>query len=103
MRIDVSRGLGVLVIAGVLSATAFAAEDKVKVDDRLNASADTLTDMMRASDKGIPQDLIDKACCVVVAGHEKGWLCFRCKVWTRVRFMPPDQWLRLERTGGNAS
>src|SRR6204780_1648625 len=56
----------ILAIAGSISTAAFAADREIKVDDRLNASADTLTDMMRASDKGIPQDLIDKAHCVVV-------------------------------------
>src|SRR5713226_7557310 len=45
---------------------------EIKVDDRLDASADALTDMMRASDKGIPQDLLDKAhCIVVVPGMKK--------------------------------
>jgi lipid-binding SYLF domain-containing protein len=53
-------------VAGTLSTVAFAAEREVKVDDRLDASAETLSDMMRASDHGIPQDLIDKARCVVV-------------------------------------
>ena len=56
----------ILAIAGSMSIAAFAAEREIKVDDRLDASADTLTDMMRASDKGIPQDLLDKARCVVV-------------------------------------
>jgi lipid-binding SYLF domain-containing protein len=57
---------GILAIAGSMSIAAFAAEREIKVDDRLDASADALTDMMRASDKGIPQDLLDKARCVVV-------------------------------------
>jgi lipid-binding SYLF domain-containing protein len=52
-----------LAIAG---STAFAADRAIKVEDRLDASADTLTDMMKASDKGVPQDLLDKAKCVVV-------------------------------------
>ena len=56
----------ILAIAGSMSIAAFAAEREIKVDDRLDASADMLTDMMRASDKGIPQDLLDKARCVVV-------------------------------------
>jgi len=43
-----------------------AADREAKVDDRLDAAADTLKDMMMASDKGIPQDLMDKAKCVVV-------------------------------------
>jgi len=58
--------VAVLAIAGSMSIAALAAEREVKVDDRLDASADTLTDMMRASDKGIPHDLLDKAHCVVV-------------------------------------
>jgi lipid-binding SYLF domain-containing protein len=58
--------VAVLVIAGSVSAVAFAAEREIKVDDRLDASADTLIDMMRASDHGIPQDLLNKAKCVVV-------------------------------------
>jgi SH3 domain-containing YSC84-like protein 1 len=56
----------ILAVAGSISTAAFAADREIKVDDRLNASADTLIDMMRASDRGIPQDLIDKAHCVVV-------------------------------------
>jgi lipid-binding SYLF domain-containing protein len=34
--------------------------------ERLNASADLLTDMMQASDKGVPQDLLNKARCVIL-------------------------------------
>jgi lipid-binding SYLF domain-containing protein len=41
------------------------------VVDRLDASSDVLTDMMRASDKGIPQDLMDKSHCVVVVPNLK--------------------------------
>lgn len=33
---------------------AFAADREVKVDDRLHAGADTLIEIMRASDHGIP-------------------------------------------------
>ncbi len=53
-------------IAGLLSIPVFAADREVKVDDRLDAAADTIADMMHASDKGIPQDLLDRAHCVVV-------------------------------------
>jgi lipid-binding SYLF domain-containing protein len=58
--------VSILAIASSMSIAAFAAEREIKVDDRLDASAEALTDMMRASDKGIPQDLLDKARCVVV-------------------------------------
>jgi len=66
MGMTLKHRVRVLAIAGSLSTAAFAAERAIKVDDRLDASADTLTDMMRASDHGIPHDLIDKARCVVV-------------------------------------
>jgi len=72
--------VAILAIAGSVSITAFAAEREAKVDDRLDASADTLTDMMRASDKGIPQDLLDKArCVVVVPGMKKAGFIFGAK------------------------
>src|SRR5208282_3029046 len=67
----------VLAIAGSLSTAALAADREIKVDDRLDASAETLTDMMRASDKGIPQNLIDKAhCVVVIPGMKKAGFIF---------------------------
>jgi lipid-binding SYLF domain-containing protein len=50
---------------------AMAAERESKVTDRLDASADVLQDMMHASDKGIPQSLLDKAKCVVVVPNMK--------------------------------
>jgi lipid-binding SYLF domain-containing protein len=56
---------------------AAAADREIKVDDRLDASADALSDMMRASDQGIPQDLIDKAhCVVIVPGMKKAGFIF---------------------------
>ena len=70
-----------LAIAGTFGTTALLAADReVKVADRLDASADTLTDMMHASDKGIPQDLLDKAhCIVVVPGMKKAGFIFGAK------------------------
>src|SRR5579864_6863493 len=50
--------------------TMMAKEDTTQ---RLNAATDVLSDMMNASDKGIPQDLINKAqCVVIVPGLKKG-------------------------------
>jgi lipid-binding SYLF domain-containing protein len=57
--------LTIFAIAGSMGVVAYA-DTEAKVADRLDASADTLQDMMRASDKGIPQDLLNKAKCVVV-------------------------------------
>jgi lipid-binding SYLF domain-containing protein len=80
MRTNLRRSVWILAIAGSLSAAAFAADREIKVDDRLDASADTLMDMMRAADQGIPQDLIDKAhCVVVVPGMKKAGFIFGAK------------------------
>jgi lipid-binding SYLF domain-containing protein len=70
----------VLAIAGFMSTAAFAADREVKVDDRLAASADALTDMAKASDHGIPHDLLDKArCVVVIPGMKKAGFIFGAK------------------------
>src|SRR5579872_1419829 len=74
------RLVTILAIAGSIGAAAFAADREVKVNDRLDASADTLMDMMQASDHGIPQDLLDKArCVVVVPGMKKAGFVFGAK------------------------
>jgi lipid-binding SYLF domain-containing protein len=74
---NVKHCVWVLAIAGSMSTAALAADREIKVDDRLDASADALADMMRASDQGIPQELIDKAhCVVVVPGMKKAGFIF---------------------------
>jgi len=55
-----------LVIAVSSTTGALAADREAKAMDRLDAASDVLSDMMRASDKGVPQDLLDKAKCVVI-------------------------------------
>jgi lipid-binding SYLF domain-containing protein len=57
--------VAIISIAAVV-APAFAAEHEAKVVDRLDAAADVLRDMTHAQDKGIPQDLMNKAQCVVI-------------------------------------
>jgi lipid-binding SYLF domain-containing protein len=77
MKTNLQHYVWVLAIAGSMSTAAFAADREVKVDDRLDSSADALADMMRASDNGIPQDLIDKArCVVVIPGMKKAGFIF---------------------------
>jgi len=74
---NIKHCVWVLAIAGSMSTAALAADREIKVDDRLDASADALADMMRASDQGIPQELIDKAhCVVVVPGMKKAGFIF---------------------------
>src|SRR3984885_9796698 len=63
--------LTILAIGAAIGPLAVAAERESKVTDRLDASADVLADMMHASDKGIPQDLMNKAPCVVVIPNMK--------------------------------
>ena len=80
MRMNLRCPIWVLAIASSVSTAAFAADREIKVDDRLDASADTLNDMMKASDKGIPHDLLDKAhCVVVVPGMKKAGFIFGAK------------------------
>ena len=77
MRINSRQRMWVLAMAGSLSTAAFAGDRAIKVEDRLDSSAATLTDLMRASDKGIPQDLINKAhCVVVIPGMKKAGFIF---------------------------
>lgn len=52
-----------LVIASLALSPALFAEDPT---ERLDSAADVLHDMMHMDDKGVPQDLIDHAQCVVV-------------------------------------
>jgi lipid-binding SYLF domain-containing protein len=80
MTINLKYGVCILAVAGTMSTAALAADREVKVTDRLDASADTLTDMMRASDRGIPRDLMDKAkCVVVIPGMKKVGFIFGAK------------------------
>ena len=72
--------VAILAIAGSISTAAFAKERAIKVDDRLDASADTLIELMKASDHGVPQDLLNKAkCVVVVPGMKKAGFIFGAK------------------------
>ncbi len=53
----------ILAITAALAPAVFAATE---ADKRLDASADLLTDMMQASDKGVPQDLMNRSECVIL-------------------------------------
>lgn len=56
-------------IAAILAAAPMFADNSTA--DRLRAATDDLKDAMQANDKGIPQDLLDKATCVVVIPNLK--------------------------------
>ena len=57
-----------LCLIGVLGGQAFAQKT---ASDRLQAATEALTAMAQAGDKGIPQDLLKKAECVVVIPNLK--------------------------------
>src|ERR1700730_8369807 len=59
MRVSVVLALALSSLTPVMMA-------KDDADERLNAAADVVTDMMNASDRGVPQDLMNKSQCVVV-------------------------------------
>jgi len=44
----------------------FALQAKDDAAERLDSAADLLTDMMKASDRGVPQDLMNKSQCVIL-------------------------------------
>lgn len=59
-----------LAIFTLSAGLAFGANDAVS---RLDAAADVMTEIMAAPDKGIPQDLLSKAeCLVIIPGLKKG-------------------------------
>jgi lipid-binding SYLF domain-containing protein len=62
--------LTIAALGALMSPLAFAVKES-SAADRLDASADVLSDMMHASDKGIPQDLMNRAQCVVVIPNMK--------------------------------
>jgi lipid-binding SYLF domain-containing protein len=55
--------IAVLAITTALAPAIFAATE---ADKRLDSAADLMTDMMQASDKGVPQDLLNKSECVIL-------------------------------------
>lgn len=55
--------IAVIAMAAALAPAVFA---ETEADKRLANAADLMTDMMNASDKGVPQDLLNRAECVVL-------------------------------------
>jgi lipid-binding SYLF domain-containing protein len=65
--------MNTLLLLFVTALIAFANNDKAEVSRRLDNAADVLHEIMGIPEKGIPQDLLDKAhCIVVVPGMKKG-------------------------------
>ena len=53
-------------LAAAVTLSAIDAKDKEEAAQRLDTSATVLNDIMSAPDKGIPEDLLEKAHCVIV-------------------------------------
>jgi lipid-binding SYLF domain-containing protein len=71
------KQLAILALAGSMSTVAFAADREIKVEDRLDASAETLRASMMAGDHSIPQGLLDRSRCVVIfPGMKKAGFIF---------------------------
>lgn len=72
-KLMLAAGLAAVVIGSGpwISKSAARAKGDDDTTNRLNAAADVVNDMMAAPDKGIPQDLLDKAACVVVVPSVK--------------------------------
>src|ERR1700740_3430368 len=68
----------VILAVGVLGATLCAAEEnRAKEEDRIQAATDVLNDIVKAPDKGIPEETLAKAKCVaVVPSLKKGGFIF---------------------------
>lgn len=102
MKIGVS--ICALAAAALISVPAFGQKT---VDDRLKAATESLHAMMNADDKGIPQDLLSKAQCVVVipnlkkggfiVGGEYGSGFFTCRKESGVGWTAPGA---IRMTGG---
>ncbi|MCU1294878.1 MAG: hypothetical protein JWP08_3728 [Bryobacterales bacterium] len=100
MKIYVSA----LIAASLMAAPAFAQK---KVEERLQAATASLRAMLNADDKGIPQDLLGRASCVVVipnlkkggfiVGAEYGSGFFTCRKSSGVGWSAPGS---LRMTGG---
>lgn len=88
--------VGVLATAAIIAIPAFAQKT---AEARLQAATEDLREMMNASDKGIPQDLLSKASCVAVipnlkkggfiVGAEYGKGFFTCRKSSGVGWSAP--------------
>jgi lipid-binding SYLF domain-containing protein len=58
--------LTIFAVTCSMSTLVLAADREDKALDRIDASADTVSQLLQAQDKGVPRDLLDKARCVIV-------------------------------------
>jgi lipid-binding SYLF domain-containing protein len=104
MRLRDMKLLSGLLLATLFGVPAFAQKTAA---DRLSAATEDLREMMNASDKGIPQDLLNRASCIVVipnlkaggfiAGAQYGKGFFTCRRISGVGWHAPGA---IKLTGG---
>jgi SH3 domain-containing YSC84-like protein 1 len=69
-----------LIVSFALAAGVLSAAEEPKAVERLGAAADAFKDVMGTPDKAIPQDLLDKAqCVVIIPGLKQGGFIFAGK------------------------
>ena len=65
--------LSAATLAAACTQTTFAADDKAKLEERINHADAVLNEIMATPDKAIPQNILSGASCVVVIpGYKKG-------------------------------
>ena len=98
-----NKSLLMTLAAGTLLVPAAFADRESSVAERLDASADVLSDMMHAPDKGIPQDLVSRAQCIVVIPNiEESGIYLGRQIWARLCRVPSTRWLRVDRASRDA-
>ena len=63
--------VALVISTGLLANTSAAGKPNNDTANRLNAAADVVNEIMATPDKGIPQDLLDKAACAVIVPNVK--------------------------------
>jgi hypothetical protein len=83
------RQVSLALLAGMIGILNLSAAHAETVAERLSSATTVLEEIMTAPDKGIPQDLLDKAHCIVaVPGVKKAAFCRWRKVWPRLYLLP---------------
>ena len=92
----------ITVAALLIGTTLFAASTR-DVDKRLEESAMVLKEVMDAPDKGIPEDLLDKAHCVVIVPGISISAMPASTTFTRCRWQRSDEATKRSPTSGDWS
>ncbi|HTS64780.1 MAG TPA: lipid-binding SYLF domain-containing protein [Candidatus Acidoferrales bacterium] len=99
------RSLPLTLLLAIGCAPLFAADDKTKIADRLDASATLFHEVMGTPDRSIPQSLLDKSYCIVlvpslkkgafIVGGEYGHGFALCRAQGGMGWGPPAS-IRIE-------